>query len=193
MRCADRLQSGIGGPKLGFFGVIDERLDLDLVDHLAASEPTWQLVMVGPVVKISPDALPQRSNIHWLGQQSYSLLPQLVARWDVCLLPFALNESTRFISPTKTLEYMAAEKPVVSTPVRDVVVLYGRDVRVARRDKFVSACQAALAEPAHVRLERNAQMLETVAKYSWDNTAEKIHVAIEGVLALVPQELLEAA
>src|SRR6185312_9044694 len=101
-------------------GVIDERLDLDLVARVADAKPAWQIVMVGPVVKIDPAKLPQRANIHWLGQQPYELLPQLVAGWDVCLMPFALNESTRFISPTKTLEYMAAGKPVVSTAIDDV-------------------------------------------------------------------------
>ncbi|HEV7912480.1 MAG TPA: glycosyltransferase, partial [Albitalea sp.] len=131
MQRAQALQSGIAHPRLGFFGVIDERLDIGLIDDLASAHPDWQMVMVGPVVKISPDQLPRRPNIHWLGQQPYGLLPQLVAGWDVCLLPFALNESTRFISPTKTLEYMAAQKPVVSTPVRDVCVLYGDHVRIA--------------------------------------------------------------
>src|SRR5438105_1855360 len=170
-------------PRLGFFGVVDERLDLDLVDGVAAADPSWQLVMVGPVAKISADSLPRRPNIHWLGQQSYALLPQLVAGWDVCLLPFALNEATRFISPTKTLEYMAAEKPVVSTPVRDVALLYGRDVRIAGNvAAFVAACRDMLAESPEDRLARIRQMLATVARYSWDNTAQTMRSAIEQVI-----------
>jgi glycosyltransferase involved in cell wall biosynthesis len=183
MRCAGELQGAVAQPRLGFFGVIDERLDLELIDRVAAADPSWQLVMVGPVVKISPDSLPRRPNIHWLGQQSYALLPQLVAGWDVCLLPFALNEATRFISPTKTLEYMAAEKPVVSTPVRDVSVLYGHDVRIAGSvPAFIQACRDALAESPEDRLARIRQMLATVARYSWDNTAQTMKSAIEQVI-----------
>ncbi|HZF80284.1 MAG TPA: glycosyltransferase, partial [Rubrivivax sp.] len=168
----------------GFFGVIDERLDLDLVDHVAAADPSWQVVMVGPVVKISPDDLPRRPNIHWLGQQTYALLPQLVAGWDVCLLPFALNESTRFISPTKTLEYMAAEKPVVSTPVRDVLVLYGQDVRIAEdKAAFVEACRDLLAEGTEERERRCRKMAATVALFSWDNTADTMRRALDEAVA----------
>jgi glycosyltransferase involved in cell wall biosynthesis len=140
--------------------------------------------MVGPVVKISPDDLPRRPNIHYLGQQSYALLPQLVATWDVCLLPFALNESTRFISPTKTLEYMAAEKPVVSTPVRDVSVLYGQDVRIADSNAaFVDACRDLLAEGAEERERRCRKMAATVALFSWDNTADTMRRAIDEAVA----------
>lgn len=171
MERAALLQSGIGRPRLGFFGVIDERLDLGLVRQMALSKPEWQLVMVGPVVKISADELPRLDNIHWLGQQPYGLLAQLVATWDVCLLPFALNESTQFISPTKTLEYMAAEKPIVSTPVRDVAVLYGRHVRIASAAQpFIDACSAALAETPDQASTRSAAMLQTVAHHSWDAT-----------------------
>jgi glycosyltransferase involved in cell wall biosynthesis len=184
VRRASELQSAVGHPRLGFFGVIDERLDLDLVYDLAAQHPHWHVVMVGPVVKISPDDLPLRPNIHWLGQQPYDLLPQLVASWDVCLLPFALNESTRFISPTKTLEYMAAQKPVVSTPVHDVVVLYGEQVRIAAAGPaFIDACRASLGESQEEATRRNAGMLDMVARHSWDRTALAMHQAIDAVLA----------
>ena len=184
MRRAGELQGAIARPRLGYFGVIDERLDLALVDRLAAADPRWQLVMVGPVVNIRADDLPRRANNHWLGRQDHELLPHLVAGWDVCLLPFALNESTRFISPTKTLEYMAAEKPVVSTPVRDVCVLYGEDVRIADgRASFIQACREALAESPEERLARVRAMQSTVARFSWDNTARTIRIAIEGAVA----------
>jgi UDP-galactopyranose mutase len=114
-------QAPIPSPRLGFFGVIDERMDLDLLDGVAAVRPAWQIVMLGPVVKIDPAMLPARPNIHYLGPKKYEDLPQYVAGWDVALLPFARNEATRLISPTKTPEYMAAGKPVVSTSIRDVV------------------------------------------------------------------------
>ena len=146
-------QQDLPRPRLGYHGVIDERLDLDLLAAVADAHPEWQLVMVGPVAKIAPESLPQRPNIHWLGQRPYEELPALVAGWDLCLMPFALNEATRFISPTKTLEYMAAGKPTVSTPIRDVAEPYGDVVRIsATPAEFVAACEALLAEigRAHV-------------------------------------------
>lgn len=184
---AEQVQGRIPGPRLGFFGVIDERLDIGLVDAIAAAEPDWQVVMVGPVVKIDPEQLPKRPNIHWLGQQPYALLPQLVADWDVCLLPFALNEHTRYISPTKTLEYMAAEKPIVSTAVHDVVAMYGDVVRIGHDPaSFIEACRWALSETGFKRAERVSEMLATVSRYSWDNTAQAIREAIESALQATP-------
>ncbi len=118
-------QVNIPFPRVGFFGVLDERLDIDLLDTLAVLMPRINFVMIGPVVKIDPAVLPVHSNIHYLGQKSYKELPSYLAHWDIAILPFAKNESTRFISPTKTPEYLAAGKPVVSTSIRDVVVPYG--------------------------------------------------------------------
>jgi glycosyltransferase involved in cell wall biosynthesis len=185
---AEQIQGRIPGPRLGFFGVIDERLDIGLLEAVADAHADWQVVMVGPVVKIEPAALPQRPNIHWLGQQPYSLLPQLVADWDVCLLPFALNESTRFISPTKTLEYMAAEKPVVSTAVHDVVAMYGDVVRIGHdHDSFIEACRWALSETGFKRAERITEMTATVSRFSWDNAAQAVREAIDTLLAGKPQ------
>jgi glycosyltransferase involved in cell wall biosynthesis len=179
---AETLQGAVPHPRLGFYGVIDERIDLDLVQSLADADPAWHLIMVGPVVKIDPGTLPQRPNIHWLGQQSYDVLPQLVAGWDVCLMPFALNESTRFISPTKTLEYMAAGKPVVSTAIHDVISLYGSAVHVGRdTESFLAGCRNALAETATQREERLPRMAGLVAQYSWDRTAQTIHEALQGL------------
>jgi UDP-galactopyranose mutase len=118
-------QANIPGPKAGFFGVIDERLNIELLDKLAFLLPEIQFIMIGPVIKIDPETLPRHNNIHYLGQKSYEELPRYLANWDVALLPFAKNESTRFISPTKTPEYLAAGKPVVSTSIHDVVIPYG--------------------------------------------------------------------
>jgi UDP-galactopyranose mutase len=181
---ARQLQGAIAGPRLGYFGVIDERMDLDLVRRLADADPRWNVIMVGPVVKIDPASVPQRPNLHWLGQQPYELLPRLIEGWEVGLLPFAINESTRFISPTKTLEYMAAGKPAVSTAIKDVATLYGDVVRIARSaDEFVAACAAALEEPPAKRCERLLAMQASVARSSWARTAETIHAALEGRLA----------
>ena len=182
-RDANRVQGAIAAPRLGFFGVVDERMDLQLVDRLAAHDPRWQVVMVGPVVKIDPEQLPQRANLHWLGQQPYALLPRLVAGWQVCLLPFALNESTAFISPTKTLEYLAAGKPVVSTAVRDVQVLYESAVHVAPDPtSFVDACAAALNESPSQRDQRLAAGAALVTAGSWDRSAQAVRQALLSVI-----------
>jgi glycosyltransferase involved in cell wall biosynthesis len=169
---ARALHEGLPRPRLGFFGVIDERLDLELVAGIADRRPDWQVVMVGPVVKIDPAALPQRPNIRWLGMQGYERLPYLQSQWDVCLLPFALNEATRFISPTKTLEYLAGGKPVVSTPIHDVVSLYGTAVRIAAdADGFVAAVQEAFDEAPRSRAERAVRAQALVDGCTWNGTA----------------------
>jgi len=181
---AEVLQGHISAPRLGFFGVIDERLDLDLVASVADADPAWHVVMVGPIVKIDPATLPQRPNVHWLGQQAYEILPQLVAGWDVCLMPFARNESTEFISPTKTLEYMAAGKPVVSAPIHDVQAMFGDLVAIAATPElFVSACRTALTEQEAETVARQEAMRARVASYSWDSAADTILGALDRVLA----------
>jgi UDP-galactopyranose mutase len=174
------LQAAIAGPRLGFYGVLDERFDAPLLAALADAHPQWQLVLVGPVVKIDPASLPQRPNIHYLGQQSYQALPQFLAGWDVCLLPFALNEATRFISPTKVLEYMAAELPIVSTAIRDVEAPYGDIVAIGHSPReFIAACEAALAMTAEARAAMKARMRAIVAATSWNNTVERMRALIE--------------
>lgn len=194
---ADRLQGHLGRPRLGFFGVIDERLDVSLLADLADAHPEWQIVMAGPVVKIDAARLPQRANIHWLGMQPYERLPYLLAGWDLCLMPFALNESTRFISPTKTLEYMAGDKPVISTPIQDVIALYGKAVEVAfgGNQAFVQACERVLAEHAGAREDRKREMRDAVSTYSWDRSANGVHELLVLALAAsaVPTPLFQAA
>jgi UDP-galactopyranose mutase len=169
-------QRALPRPRLGFYGVIDERLDLKLVAALAAVHPEWQIEMVGPVAKVKPADLPRAANIHYPGQQRYEDLPAFLAGWDVCLMPFELNAATRFISPTKVLEYMAAERPIVSTPIADVVKPYGDIVYIARKhDEFVAACERALASDAGERASRAAAMREAVARTSWDRTVGEMH------------------
>jgi len=165
-------QKEIPFPRVGYYGVIDERIDIDLIATLADARPDWQVIMVGPVVKIDPDSLPRRPNIHWLGQRNYEDLPKLVRTWDVCMMPFALNESTRFISPTKTLEYMAAERPAVSTPIKDVVDPYKHVVCIAySHEEFIDACAKTLAESETERAARLKAMRSIIAQTSWDKTA----------------------
>jgi len=147
--------AGLPGPVLGYFGVIDERLDYPLIERLARAFPEGSLVMVGPFAKVDPESLPRASNLHWLGQRAYADLPALVKGFDVCLMPFALNEATRFINPTKTLEYMAAGKPVVSTAVPDVLRQFVPVVDVAHdHDGFVDAVARAASAPCAALLER---------------------------------------
>ncbi len=163
-------QRDIPQPRLGFFGVIDERMDIDLLGRVADLRPDWQLLMIGPVVKIDPASLPQRANVHWLGGKSYAELPDYLASWDVGIMPFAINESTRFISPTKTPEFLAAGVPVVSTAIRDVVQPYGEKglVEIASdAEGFVDAAERLLKanrEALFAKVDRHLKQL------SWDKT-----------------------
>ena len=177
-------QKDLPHPRLGYFGVIDERMDLDLLDRMARAHPEWRIQMVGPVCKISPDQLPKHPNIRYYGQRPYKELPNYLSGWDVALLPFALNESTRFISPTKTLEYMAAEKMIVSTPITDVAEPYGDIMLIGDTpEAFIAACERALAMSEQERTERIEKMRAVLQRTSWDSTAEamerEIHRAIE--------------
>lgn len=166
-------QAHLPHPRLGFYGVIDERFDIDMLRAIADARPEWQLVMVGPIVKIDENHLPRNANIHYMGQASYDELPAYLAGWDVCLMPFAMNESTKFISPTKVLEYMAAELPIVSTPVNDVKVPYGHVVAIAdTAEAFIGACDAALAMTPEQTAKMVQQEREIVANTSWDRTAK---------------------
>ena len=176
-------QAEIPRPRLGFFGVIDERMDLELVDAVARARPDWQLVVVGPFTKIDTAALPRRENIHYLGPKPYEELPRYLAGWDVAIMPFARNDATRFISPTKTPEYLAGGRPVVSTSIRDVVRPYG-ELGLARiadlPDEFVRAVEEALAEDAEERIARADEFL---AQTSWDETWARMAELVEEVVA----------
>ena len=166
----------LSGPRLGFFGVLDERFDTALIAGIADAHPEWQLVLVGPVAKIDPTSLPQRPNIHYMGQQPYEILPAFLASWDLCLMPFAINDATRFISPTKSLEYMAAERPVVSTAVRDVVAMHADTVAIAHTvPDFIRCCEEALAMPAAERQQKIRQMRAKLRRTSWDATVSDMH------------------
>ncbi|OYD97339.1 UDP-galactopyranose mutase [Nostoc sp. 'Peltigera membranacea cyanobiont' 210A] len=178
-------QAHIPHPRLGFFGVIDERMDIELLAGIAEARPDWHLVIIGPVVKIDPANLPQHENIHYLGGRDYKQLPAYLAGWDLAMLPFARNESTRFISPTKTPEYLAAGRPVVSTSIRDVVRPYGESklVRIADTvSEFVIAAEQAMQEdtPASEWLSRVDVFLE---KISWDRTWASMMKLIDSAIA----------
>src|SRR5438270_3501783 len=170
-------QEDLPRPRLGFYGVIDERFDTELLDTVAQMRPDWSFVMVGPVVKIAEEDLPKRPNIHYLGGKTYAELPAYLSGWDVALMPFAMNESTQFISPTKTPEYLAGGKPVVSTPIRDVVRHYGQleGVKITSTPKeFVAACEAALELSRHREGGWLAEADLLLSATSWDTTQARM-------------------
>lgn len=192
-------QKDLPRPRFGFYGVIDERFDTALLDRIAQMRPNWSFVMVGPVVKVAPEDLPRRHNVHYLGSKTYKELPAYLAGWDVALMPFAMNESTEFISPTKTPEYLAGGRPVVSTPVKDVVRHYGHleGVKIAGdAGSFVAACDQALElsrDPEGGWLGEADLMLSSS---SWEVTFARMSGLVDAFLAehsLAGQELLVAA
>ena len=177
--------AALGRPCFGFFGVVDERMDLELLGALADAHPEWTIALVGPVVKIDPDDLPRRSNLHYLGGRDYAALPSYLAGWDVALMPFAINDSTRFISPTKTPEYLAGGRPVVSTPIADVVRHYADLDAVFIADgaeAFIRACEQALAlsrGPADWLAEADVKL----SHLSWDLTQARMAGLVQQALA----------
>ena len=182
-------QANIFSPKIGFCGVIDERLDLELLEGIARTRPDWNLVVIGPVVKIDPGSLPTLPNIHYLGPKSYTDLPAYLSGWAAAILPFALNESTRFISPTKTPEYLAAGRPVVSTPIEDVVRTYGKSglAHIAEGTaSFVDAIDRALSEDSYIRLQKvDGSLSQTSWSRTWGRMAEFVDDLVARRRALI--------
>ncbi|WP_018987443.1 glycosyltransferase family 1 protein [Methylophilus methylotrophus] len=174
-------QAAIPGPKMGFYGVIDERLDVELIRDIAIARPEWQIIMIGPIVKIDPRTLPQHPNIHYLGPKTYDELPAYLSGWDVALMPFAINQSTRFISPTKTPEYLAGGRPVVSTPIHDVVRTYGGSelVFIANDSQaFIQSIDHALKameKPSFVCTQADA----ILNGMSWEKTWDDMYALID--------------
>jgi UDP-galactopyranose mutase len=198
---ARAIHAAIPNPRLGFHGVIDERVDLDLVARVADLRPDWQILMAGPLRGVAPEALPQRGNILWLGPQTYAILPHLQAHWDVCLLPFKHAETARHAVPIEALEYLAGQKSVVGTPVHDVVALHGHIVRLADdAHAFVEACRAAMCERGPLRRQRRVDALIAVHSCTWDRAADRVHElmaefarAPAGAAANVPPGLVSSA
>jgi hypothetical protein len=176
-------QKQIPHPRLGFYGVIDERFDISLIDEITDLKPDWHFVLIGPVVKIDPELLPKKPNIHYLGPKSYDDLPVYLSGWDIATLPFAVNESTKFISPTKTPEYLAGGKQVISTSITDVVNPYGQQdlVKIAdTADEFIAAANRILASDDNkLWLQRTDEFL---SKNSWNETWHHMNVLIEQAL-----------
>jgi glycosyltransferase involved in cell wall biosynthesis len=184
------LLDDIQSPILGYIGVIDERLDYVLIGKLAEAMPDATIVMVGPVVKVDPRELPRHANIRWLGQQQYDDLPTFTKKFDVCLMPFAINKATEYINPTKTLEYMATAKPIVSTPVADVVRNFTPIVAVADSlDEYVAAVRDALETP---NPELRQLGLEKTLAASWEGiTNEMTRLMEEAIASRTSRDRLE--
>jgi glycosyltransferase involved in cell wall biosynthesis len=164
-------------PTLGYFGVVDERLDYDLIEQLADANPEWSICMIGPTCKVDPKDLPQRPNLHWMGGREYSQLPSYTKGFDVCLMPFAMNEATEFINPTKALEYMATGTPIISTAVPDVVSNFASVVKVANTaDEFIALCRQNLNRPDGAAIQRGLKMAN-------ENTWEMIVAKMESHIA----------
>jgi len=176
-------QISIPHPRLGFFGVIDERFDIDLVKKMADLKPEWQFIFIGPIVKIEESALPGNKNIHYLGMKDYKDLPAYISGWDLCIMPFAINASTEFISPTKTPEFLAAGKRVISTPIHDVVNPYGTEGLVgiaSTAEEFIEIAEHDLRQNAdQLWLGKVDQYLSTI---SWDKTWRGMEEQIDRVL-----------
>lgn len=167
----------IGKPVIGWFGVVDERVDYDLLKKVAELRPQYNFVLVGPVVKVDPNSLPQAENLHWLGGRDYKVLPNYCRGYDVCMMPFALNEATQYINPTKALEYLATGKPVVSTPVSDVVRQYTNTVAIASTAEDFAACiDRAIENPDREMIQRG---IDRAKDASWECTVEKMQALIE--------------
>ena len=168
-------QVSIPHPRIGFYGVLDNRFNMELLIQLADLAPEYQFIIIGPILKIDPRALPQRKNIHYLGKKDYHTLPLYLSSWDCTIMPFALNKATRFISPTKTLEFLAAGKPVVSTSIADVIHPYAQRglVRIADRpEDFLDEIEMAMEERKYPEwLDRVDHYLKD---YSWDKTFNKM-------------------
>jgi glycosyltransferase involved in cell wall biosynthesis len=179
-------QQPIAKPRFGFAGVIDERMDIDLLRQVAHQRPDWQFVMLGPVVKIDPGTLPKAPNLHFLGMKTYADLPAYLSGWNVGILPFALNDATRFISPTKTPEYLAAGLRVISTPIRDVVTSYGQlglASIVENAGQFIQAGEKLLMEGSTSQFRERADQF--LRQSSWDRTASEMERLMEDKLLLV--------
>ncbi|MDQ3099274.1 MAG: glycosyltransferase [bacterium] len=176
--------SVLTGTVVGYYGVIDERIDLDLLEKVANKMQEIQFVMIGPIVKISEADLPRTSNIHYLGSKPYAQLPNYLKRIDIAMMPFALNESTKFISPTKTLEYMAAHKPIISTAIYDVVRDYSNEVTIINNpDEFIQAINTYIAEPTDQKEKRVILQKAVINRTSWDNTVDQMKKIIEKTLS----------
>jgi glycosyltransferase involved in cell wall biosynthesis len=184
--------AGLPGPVLGYFGVIDERIDYKLIERLADEDPSWSIAMIGPVTKVDPASLPQRPNIHWLGGRDYQDLPALTKGMDVCLMPFAINAATEYINPTKALEYMAAAKPVVATALDEVQSNFSIATGIADcHEEFIGLCRREAISPSRSRIKRG---LKLASENTWEAIVCKMDAHIQDVFStMIPPRFPSSA
>jgi glycosyltransferase involved in cell wall biosynthesis len=184
------IRFGEGKSILGYFGVVDERLDYELIGKLAAANRNWHVVIIGPTCKVDPATFPQAPNLHWLGRREYAELPAYTKGFDVCLMPFAMNEATEYINPTKALEYMATARPIVSTPVPDVVSNFGSVVKIAREhDAFIELCKKEALQPDDAAIDRGIQMAND---NQWESIVQKMEGHIQDAFETKKARLRDA-
>ncbi|MEO6568621.1 MAG: glycosyltransferase [Opitutaceae bacterium] len=182
--------AALHGPVLGYFGVIDERIDYELLGKLAAARADWHIVMVGPTAKVDPASFPRRPNLHWFGGRPYAQLPALTKGFSVAMMPFALNAATEYINPTKALEYMAAGRPVISTALDEVKSNFASVARVAHsHDDFIALCVAEAASPSVARIRRG---LRLAAENTWEAITAKMEGHIADVFAAPSQRTADS-
>jgi glycosyltransferase involved in cell wall biosynthesis len=170
-------------PILGWFGVVDERVDYAMVGEMARKRPDWSFAMVGPVVKIDPNLLPHSPNLYWMGGRDYQQLPNYCAAFDICMMPFAMNASTQYINPTKGLEYMATGRPTISTPVKDVVRQWSDIISIVKNnaDEFIDAAEKLLNDKTF-RQEKVEKGLALASQCGWENTVKSMQQLIKDAI-----------
>jgi glycosyltransferase involved in cell wall biosynthesis len=162
---------------VGYYGVVDERIDYDLLEKTAQMNPTVDFVLIGPFAKVNPESLPSLPNIHFLGMRTYEQLPNYLKRFDIAMMPFAMNDATKFISPTKTLEYMAGGKSIISTPVYDVVRDYSKQIEIVENaEQFTSAINRLICQHKASHYLKYQEILD---RTSWDNTVNEMYNLME--------------
>jgi glycosyltransferase involved in cell wall biosynthesis len=182
----EKAQNGIRVPEemdsftgivVGYYGVVDERIDYDLLEKTAQMNPTVDFVLIGPFAKVNPENLPSLPNIHFLGMRNYEELPNYLKRFDIAMMPFAMNDATKFISPTKTLEYMAGGKSIISTPVYDVVRDYDKHIEIVENaEQFTAAINKLICQH---KVSQYLKYQEILDRTSWDNTVNEMHNLME--------------
>jgi glycosyltransferase involved in cell wall biosynthesis len=181
--------AALKSPVLGYFGVVDERIDYDLLAKLADARPDWSVVMVGPAIKVDPANFPQRKNLHWLGGRQYTELPAITKGFDVCLMPFALNAATEYINPTKALEYMAAGKPVVSSSLSEVRSNFKDVARIGEsHDEFIKFCREEATNPSRARIKKG---LALAGANTWESNLARMEALIAEALTARSREAVQ--
>jgi glycosyltransferase involved in cell wall biosynthesis len=181
LKVAPEIANFGSAPVLGYFGVIDERIDYELLEKLADARADWHVVMVGPTAKVDPATFPKRDNLHFIGGRPYAQLPALTKGFSVAMMPFALNAATEYINPTKALEYMAAGRPVVSTALDEVRMNFGKVARIAESHaEFIAFCAKEADSPSRARIVRG---LKLASENTWEANIARMESHIYDVLA----------